>query len=206
MPKRQQSYGLQRLTAGDLPATRLKVLTSTIRPNERGKEVLSFIVVVAPSAEKEPWKIEKLYSNVLALDTRVRALLGRNQLKKIAPLPDNKLFKDNAPAKVDQRKAILEAYLQSLLHPPSPSSKGVGGNSGVYAEEICEFFSSDIVSEGKRAPVAQMGYKEGYLTKRGKNFGGWKTRYFVLQGPVLEYYESVRFFPPFISDVSDDGI
>lgn len=37
----------------------------------------------------------------------------------------------------------------------------------------------------------QAGYKEGYLTKRGKNFGGWKTRFFVLQGPVLEYYESV---------------
>jgi PH domain len=37
----------------------------------------------------------------------------------------------------------------------------------------------------------QAGYKEGYLTKRGKNFGGWKSRYFVLQGPVLEYYESV---------------
>ena len=37
----------------------------------------------------------------------------------------------------------------------------------------------------------QAGHKEGYLTKRGKNFGGWKTRYFVLQGPVLEYYESV---------------
>jgi len=40
--------------------------------------------------------------------------------------------------------------------------------------------------------VARDGYKEGYLTKRGKNFGGWKTRFFVLQGPQLEYYESVR--------------
>jgi hypothetical protein len=38
----------------------------------------------------------------------------------------------------------------------------------------------------------QVGHKEGYLTKRGKNFGGWKTRFFVLQGPVLEYYDCVR--------------
>jgi len=37
----------------------------------------------------------------------------------------------------------------------------------------------------------QIGHKEGYLTKRGKNFGGWKTRFFVLQGPVLEYYDCV---------------
>lgn len=35
------------------------------------------------------------------------------------------------------------------------------------------------------------GHKEGYLTKRGKNFGGWKTRYFVLSGPILEYYDTV---------------
>ena len=31
--------------------------------------------------------------------------------------------------------------------------------------------------------------KEGYLTKRGKNFGGWKSRYFVLHGPELKYFE-----------------
>ena len=57
-------------------------------------------------------------------------------------------------------------------------------------DEIIAFFTSDIVRETQK-PVSQAGYKEGYLTKRGKNFGGWKTRYFVLQGPSLEYYESV---------------
>ena len=57
-------------------------------------------------------------------------------------------------------------------------------------DEIIAFFTSDVVRETQK-PVSQAGYKEGYLTKRGKNFGGWKTRYFVLQGPSLEYYESV---------------
>jgi RalA-binding protein 1 len=33
--------------------------------------------------------------------------------------------------------------------------------------------------------------REGYLTKRGKNFGGWQTRYFVLDGPQLRYYDAV---------------
>jgi len=60
-------------------------------------------------------------------------------------------------------------------------------------DEIIAFFTSDIVREALK-PVSQAGYKEGYLTKRGKNFGGWKTRYFVLQGPSLEYYESVSVF------------
>ncbi|KAI9230342.1 MAG: hypothetical protein DHS80DRAFT_28955 [Piptocephalis tieghemiana] len=33
-------------------------------------------------------------------------------------------------------------------------------------------------------------YREGYLTKRGKNFGGWKTRYFILRSSTLEYYDT----------------
>jgi hypothetical protein len=36
------------------------------------------------------------------------------------------------------------------------------------------------------------GKKTGYLMKRGKNFGGWKSRYFQIEGPVLEYYDQVR--------------
>ena len=58
-------------------------------------------------------------------------------------------------------------------------------------DEIIAFLTSDVIKETNK-PVAREGYKEGYLTKRGKNFGGWKTRFFVLQGPQLEYYESVR--------------
>lgn len=57
------------------------------------------------------------------------------------------------------------------------------------------FFTSGIANEAQK-PVTRAGYKEGYLTKRGKNFGGWKTRYFVLQGPSLEYYESVSLLSP----------
>ena len=59
-------------------------------------------------------------------------------------------------------------------------------------DEVIAFFTTDILRVAQK-PVSQAGYKEGYLTKRGKNFGGWKTRYFVLQGPSLEYYESVSY-------------
>lgn len=78
---------------------------------------------------------------------------------------------------------MLEQYLQSLVKLPVKNN-----------DEVIAFLTSDIVRE-TRQPVMQAGHKEGYLTKRGKNFGGWKTRYFVLQGPVLEYYESVRSTP-----------
>lgn len=95
-----------KLTAYDMGTAIILVPISHIRANDRGKEVLSFVieVVLDQMAEREGWKIEKLYSDVLALDGRVRQSLGRSALKKIAPLPDAKLFKDNAPSKVDQRK------------------------------------------------------------------------------------------------------
>lgn len=76
-------------------------------------------------------------------------------------------------------QAVLESYILSLIKLPIKKN-----------DEVIAFLTSDIVRE-TRQPVMQAGHKEGYLTKRGKNFGGWKTRYFVLSGPVLEYYESV---------------
>ncbi|CAE6435626.1 unnamed protein product [Rhizoctonia solani] len=169
-----------KLTTFDLGTAIITVPLSHIRANDRGKEVLSFVIEITldPMSEREGWKIEKLYSDVLALDGKVRQSLGRSALKKIAPLPDAKLFKDNAPAKVDQRKTMVQAYLSSVLSAPWKNPA-----------DMTAWFTSDLINHA-RTPVSHPGYKEGYLTKRGKNFGGWKTRYFVLQSPVLEYYES----------------
>ncbi|KAF9078108.1 hypothetical protein BDP27DRAFT_1413038 [Rhodocollybia butyracea] len=161
----------------DLPHTKINVSQSFVRPNDRGKEVLSFVVYVDPGKGKEGWKVEKMYSDVLNLDQRVRGSVGKTIGKKIVTLPEGKLWKDHAPAKADQRKAVLETYLQSLINLPVKSN-----------DEVIAFFTTDIVKDAMQ-PVMQAGYKEGYLTKRGKNFGGWKTRYFVLQGPVLEYFD-----------------
>lgn len=49
--------------------------------------------------------MEKMYSDVLSLDQRVRSNVGKGVGRKIANLPEGKLWKDHAPAKVDQRKA-----------------------------------------------------------------------------------------------------
>ena len=92
------------LLAEDLPYTDIVVSSSTIRPNDRGKDVLSFIISVDPGRGKESWRVEKLYSDVLGLDARVRATVGRSAAKKLASLPEGRLWRDHAPAKVDQRK------------------------------------------------------------------------------------------------------
>ena len=107
----------------DLKNATVSVVGSNIRANDKGKEVLSFVVGISVVG-KEGWvvrlavfvqccsvtdipsffKIEKFYSDVLALDARLKSRINRSLAKKLAPLPDNKLFKDHAPAKVDQRK------------------------------------------------------------------------------------------------------
>jgi RalA-binding protein 1 len=112
------------LLASDLPYTQIKVSHSSIRPNDKGKDVSSFIVDVSPGNGKEVWKVEKLYSDVLALDARVRASVGRGVGKKIASLPEGKLWRDHAPAKVDQRKVRLFLLEISLLIFHNPGRAG----------------------------------------------------------------------------------
>ncbi|KAI0704385.1 hypothetical protein BC835DRAFT_827604 [Cytidiella melzeri] len=198
------------LLPNDLPHTTIQVVNSSIRPNDRGKDILSFIIAVNPGHGKESWNIEKMYSDVITLDSRVRASIGKSMGKKLVALPEGRLWRDHAPARVDQRKGCHSRLVQSsscvvlrLLH---TRSSAYGMYSQITAalelylrsmialpvknkDEIIAFFTSGVASEAQK-PVARAGYKEGYLTKRGKNFGGWKTRYFVLQGPSLEYYES----------------
>ncbi|KAL7421166.1 Rho GTPase activating protein [Cryptotrichosporon argae] len=129
-----------------------------------------------PDGRTSIWTVGKLPSAFVELDTRLRARSGkvRKEWRKlVAPLPDGKAWKDFAPSRIDQRKVALELYLHSVLVAPL-SDKA----------DLCEFLTTDLIVAHDRSR------KEGYLTKKGKNFGGWKSRYFVAAGPVLEYYES----------------
>ncbi|KGB79827.2 RalA-binding protein 1 [Cryptococcus deuterogattii R265] len=189
-PKRQQSYSTERpqlptlstrpLSPSLLPHARITIPSSTIFPNSSGREVLCFIVEITirpPNAQPITWNVAKLFSAFIDLDANIKvtANKSRKEWKQIvAPLPESKSWKDFAPSKIDQRKTALEAYLQSLLVAPFSDKS-----------DLCHFLSTNPV-QAKRNDAR----KEGYLTKKGKNFGGWKTRYFVLDGPVMEYYES----------------
>ena len=169
------------LTRSHLPHTRLAITNSTVFPNALGREVLCFIVCVTvklPNSPQIQWNIAKLYSAFVDLDNKIKANAGKGRKEwksLVTPLPEGRAWKDFAPGKIDQRKRALEAYVQSLLIAPINDKS-----------DLCEFLSTDRVRATKNG-----GKKEGYLTKKGKNFGGWKTRYFVLDGPVMEYYESV---------------
>lgn len=56
-----------------------------------------------------------MYSDVLGLDQRVRNSVGKRIGKKIASLPEGKLWKDHAPAKVDQRKVSYGSHATYMM-------------------------------------------------------------------------------------------
>ncbi|CAH7671017.1 hypothetical protein PPACK8108_LOCUS5767 [Phakopsora pachyrhizi] len=177
--------------------TKIKVTNSHIRANEKNKEVISFSinvnVVIPPESDPErkgpkaSWVVEKFYSDVLALDHIVKSKHSKSQKKTLAQPPDHALFKDHAPS-----KAVLEQYLKSLC---SAQLKEKG--------DVCEFFNSNIVINKRSSPSNRPGFMQGYLTKKGRNFGGWQTRYYVLNGPVLEYFDSAQSSPQQDQTTSD---
>ncbi|KAL1923614.1 uncharacterized protein VTP21DRAFT_8594 [Calcarisporiella thermophila] len=172
------------ISLGGVSGIIVKVIGSTVRINEKGKEVLCFVVTVnklnAAGKLEELWRVEKLYSDFLALDSKIKRKENKSTPDSAIKLPDKSMFNSNVPSIVDQRKVLLQKYLQHIVSLPFTD-----------ASDICEFLSTDVVDNKKNITAKGIGHKEGYLIKRGKNFGGWKKRYFVLKsGPVLDYFEN----------------
>ncbi|KAF9988735.1 hypothetical protein BGZ75_008671 [Mortierella antarctica] len=174
----------------NLECVSVLVVGSTIKTNDRGKELLLFLIsigqelqmqdgVYSHKEDDELWRVEKQYSDFVNLDSKLRVTQSRNVINNLPRLPDKNLFTTHAPSKVDARKVALEQYLQQLTSLRIKDTR-----------DLCEFLSTSVVERGARKDGLQVGWKEGYLTKRGKNFGGWKTRFFLLRGPVLEYFDT----------------
>ncbi|KAL8665767.1 MAG: hypothetical protein Q9168_007632 [Polycauliona sp. 1 TL-2023] len=184
-----------------LPSISVKVNSSRLKPSRlsylgnRGPsedEPVFTLGVSARSDMRELWQVEKPLLSLPHLD---------HQLKKTtafdAKLPDRSLFSGHAPAKIDARRSALEMYFETILDSPMDEKAAVA---------LCRYLSTHAIepasdenmsstlkanpgSPVKKSPDGRL-VKEGYLTKRGKNFGGWKARFFVLDEPVLRYYES----------------
>ncbi|KAH7069535.1 Rho GAP domain-containing protein [Paraphoma chrysanthemicola] len=179
-----------------LPSIEVKVFSSRLRPSRlsflapkpQEEDPVFILAVYARSDNKQLWRVEKTIATLPALDSQLRSLCdfqGR--------LPDRALFSGHAPAKIDARRVALNNYFDTILETPMNEKA---------AKIVCEYISADVIGaqDGDRlnpqptlapvetAPKARQ-RKEGYLTKRGKNFGGWKARFFVLDGPEFRYYE-----------------
>lgn len=182
-----------------LPSIQIKVVSSRLRPSRQSlalkavdDEPVFTLGVSARHDQQDLWQVEKPISSLQHIDHQLRQCPGFG-----VKLPERSLFTGHAPAKIDARKMALEAYFEAVLdtqldekaaialcrylsmHVSEPAGKGSGATTS----------NSQSGSPSLRGSDGKL-KKQGYLTKRGKNFGGWKARYFVLDKPILEYYDS----------------
>lgn len=183
-----------------LPVIQVRVSSSRLRPSRMSymvskpldEEPVFTLSVISRSEMSELWRVEKVIASLPQLDQQIRQLASFS-----GKLPDRSIFSGHSPAKVDARRAALNTYFESLLDTPMDEKAAL---------VICQFLTNDAIeprddetsllkgqaqakARTTRGPDGKP-QKEGYLTKRGKNFGGWKARYFTLHGPELKYFEA----------------
>lgn len=182
-----------------LPSIEVRVASSRLKPSRASmlfpsdleKDPVFTLAVFSRSDGQELWRVEKDTGSLMQLD---------QQLKKApqfaARVPDKALFSGHAPAKIDARRVALDRYFDEVLNTQMDTE---------VALDICRYLSTNAMephADDTLTPGDSIGespvklgpggrpVKSGYLTKRGKNFGGWKARFFVLDGPIFKYYEA----------------
>ena len=185
-----------------LPSVDIKVASSRMKPSRASilsltqleEDPVFTLAIFSRVDGGELWRVEKDSASLAKLDQRLKQCPAFT-----AKTPDRSLFSGHAPAKLDARRLALNHYLDELLNTPLDTATAI---------ELCRYLSSNTLppnadeTGGATAEVAKVHnsgpktgpdgrpFKNGYLTKRGKNFGGWKARFFVLDGPHLRYYET----------------
>jgi RalA-binding protein 1 len=183
-----------------LPSIAISVASSRMKPSRASlisltqleEDPVFTLAVISRSDGGELWRVEKDSASLSKLDSRLKQCAAFT-----AKTPDRALFSGHAPAKVDARRVALEQYMDELLNTPLDISTAL---------EFCKYLSTNTLppnademggpSGGAREGSSHMigpdgrPIRSGYLTKRGKNFGGWKSRFFLLDGPLLRYYET----------------
>ncbi len=181
-----------------LPSITIKVTSSWLKPSRNSylvskgleEEPVFALGVFARSDHQGLWQVEKSLMSLPQLDHQIK-----QHCTCTAKLPDRSLLSGQAPAKIDARKIALESYFETILETPMNEKAAL---------VLCHYLSTQVIDPDKEesygtasasgSPVTVqsegMLTKEGYLTKRGKNFGGWKARFFVLDDPIMRYYES----------------
>ncbi|RFU72015.1 rho gap domain-containing [Trichoderma arundinaceum] len=181
-----------------LPSVAVRVASSRMKPSRASllsltqleEDPVFTLAILSRADGGELWRVEKDSASLAKLDQRLKQCGAFT-----ARTPDRSLFTGHAPAKIDARRVVLDQYMDELLNTPLDNATAL---------ELCKYLSthtlppnadetgqtfkpkddnSSIRSDGRPT-------RNGYLTKKGKNFGGWKSRFFVLNGPYLKYYET----------------
>lgn len=183
-----------------LPSVDVKVASSRMKPSRASlisltqleEDPVFTLAIFSRAQGVELWRVEKDIASLAKLDQKLKQCPAFT-----ARTPDRSLFSGHAPAKLDARRVALNQYLDELLNTPLDMTTAL---------ELCKYLSVNTLppNADETGSPAESGsevssqktslhgrpLKSGYLTKRGKNFGGWKARFFVLDGPLLKYYET----------------
>ncbi|KAI0147943.1 RhoGAP-domain-containing protein [Hypoxylon sp. NC0597] len=183
-----------------LPSIEVKVASSRMKPSRASlisltqleEDPVFTLAVFSRSEGVELWRVEKDTASLSKLDQKMKQCASFT-----AKTPDRSLFSGHSPAKLDARRTTLDQYLDELLNTPLDTATAI---------ELCKYLSTNTLrpnvddspstnessseSNAQKKGPGGRPFKNGYLTKRGKNFGGWKARFFVLDGPHLKYYEA----------------
>lgn len=183
-----------------LPSVDVRVASSRLKPSRASilfprnieEDPVFTLAVFSRSNGHELWRVEKDSSSLAQLDYTLK-----QSPQFTARTPDRSLFTGHAPAKVDARRAALDRYLDEIMNTHMDTASAIHickylstNTMEPHAEDINPSTESPSGHSPVRSGPGGRPLKNGYLTKRGKNFGGWKARFFVLDGPVLKYYES----------------
>ncbi|PSR76025.1 hypothetical protein BD289DRAFT_486972 [Coniella lustricola] len=182
-----------------LIAVMVKVASSRMKPSRASlisltqleEDPVFTLAIVSRTDGGELWRVEKDSLSLVKLDSKLKQCAAFS-----AKTPDRSLFSGHAPAKLDARRRALDQYLEDVFSTPFDA---------ITALDLCKYLSTNVLppnademgsatgQDEEGAPKSGPGgrqYKSGYLTKRGKNFGGWKARFFAVEGPLLKYYET----------------
>jgi RalA-binding protein 1 len=183
-----------------LPQIDVRVASSRMKPSRASllsltqleEDPVFTLAIFSRMDGGELWRVEKDSMSLAKLDQRLK-----QSSNFIAKTPERSLFSGHAPAKLDARRVALDQYLDELLNTPLEVP---------MALELCKYLSTNTLppnadetggssNESVFGLTMETGpggrpFRNGYLTKKGKNFGGWKARFFVLDGPQLKYYET----------------
>ncbi|GAB0139915.1 hypothetical protein EsHS_00000553 [Epichloe bromicola] len=183
-----------------LPSIEIKVASSRMKPSRAS--LMSFtqleedpvftLAIFSRADDRELWRVEKDIASLGKLDARLK-----NCAAFTAKTPERSLFSGHAPAKLDARRVALEQYMEELLDTPLDTATAVElcrylstHTLPPNADETGSYFRPTPENSGLKVGADGRHLRTGYLTKKGKNFGGWKARFFVLDGPQLKYYET----------------
>lgn len=182
-----------------IPSVQIKVASSRLKNTRHSmlglkshEDLTTFSISIFSRATRaELWRIEKTPAAMPQLEQQLRP-----KCASLPKVPERRLLTGQSPAAIEARRKALETYFEELLEIELDETSAL---------IICRFLSTDVLSPPEVAvitpgtredqpphtttPLGRV-VKTGFLTKKGKNFGGWKSRYFILDSPELRYFES----------------